>query len=215
MNNRLKKFEAFHTTRSDRERVLILIVSLVCIHFVFSKLFLMTITNSLVSIEREVEQYHIKVDQARTKESVLQRKIQSLAKSNIPEQIQALNKKVSQLDEEINKRSTAISSPEKTISFIHDIFYSYDQIYLKSIKNSVPKREDSMSNLVGRDIFLHEVVLSFEGTFDAIEGFMRDFEIKQPSVPAYSLHFISKEYPKIEARIVYHLYSFKKEIIGV
>lgn len=215
MSSRWKRLEDFHQTRSDRERVLILTLSLLCIYFIFSKFFLVPVTARLEGMAQDITLHSINVNQSRALDRNLSKKIAQLQPSNIAPSINELNAQIQSLDDKINELSGAVSSPEKTISFIQDIFSRYDKVHLRSIRNSIPVREESMSNLVGRDIYLHNVTLEIEGTFKSILGFLDKFEQKQPNIPAYSLHLEVREYPLVDAHVSYHLYSFKKDIIGV
>ena len=214
MNSVSRKFEDFYRTRTEREKILLLIVSIAFIYFIFSNFFLTSATQNLNDVTNKFSLQSDEVEKNRLKDKSLSEKLNDLQNTNIAGVISEFNERIELLDKQINEISTAISSPEKIVSFIHDLFYSHDDIYLSSIKNSLPVREESMSDLFGRNIYLHNITLEMRGSFDSIIDFLENIEEKKPDIAAHSLRIEIHEYPEVKAIISYHLYSFKKEIIG-
>lgn len=215
IKQRIKQFEIFYMSKSPRERVLIFTLSLLIIHTLWSQYFFGFYQKEAEIFQEQSRVLELSVLTYQNELDEIYQMEQRYNFKNVVSQTQELESKIQVLEQEIESLSGSISSPEKTISMLHDLLESQEEVELMSIKNEQPFKNDFISAVIGQDLYQHALILDLQCTYSGLQAFLKKFETLQPSVPLHYLDVQVQDYPLLSVKLTYHMFSSQKEIIRV
>jgi hypothetical protein len=210
-----QKFEAFYLARTRNERMF---VTLVCL----ASIFYLIDSNYLILFRKSIEEVQTKISASQTAYADEEKKLASIEKEILRLQEEPLKKDLAKLTEEVKKAdkelsalASSLTSPEKTMTLIHDVLKTYPSVSLVSLESTDPMRIERLSILLKKNLYLHKVSIVCEATYPVLVDFFKEFEERQPLVTGKSIILERSNYPLIQAQVSYEIYSYAQGFASV
>lgn len=216
MNSQFDKLIDWLASRPERERVLLLVLTLIVIYCLWFMLLDVGLQNKRAQLSTDIATTQQKIVRLTVGKEKLIAEASKPPDPNLLEENQALHAQFDQLNQQQNAFVQQIISPEQMVSTIYSILNETHELSLKRLENvPVTPLSENFQKYAKQKLYVHPIIFEFSGSYLATLECLQHLEKLPWHFFWDDLTYTVEKYPVGKTTIKIHTLSNKESFINV
>ncbi|MEO5331069.1 MAG: hypothetical protein H7839_03535 [Magnetococcus sp. YQC-5] len=218
----IKKLQQKFAARTKREKVVLHLVSLLCIWVLWQQLFYMPIQNQFTSLNKEIIQLQKKLDELQgvQQQNVAERSLDPNAA--VRQQIQQWEDKIKQMDTDLGAAASALIPPDKMVETLKTLLTHRPNVVLRTLQalrvEPITFTGTDVKNAASNDnktmFFRHDLTVGLELSYLDMVQLLNEIEHLPWVLFWEGVHFSASQYPTVQVTLFLYALTLGEGVIG-